>query len=90
MTAEQVRGEAIDRLARFEYEFTHPPHAYLNPSAWTWDARPESSRDLYREWAARRIDALGDMLPTEVESGLIGRSLRRRTRYVGPWQEVTE
>lgn len=58
MSPEEIRAEAIERLARFRYEQDVPGE---------WESMPEEIRERARRWAAPVVDALGDMLPTQAE-----------------------
>lgn len=55
-TADDIRAEAIERIARSLFEADEP---YSEPFE-DWAAR-------YRRKAAPFVDALGDLLPTEVD-----------------------
>lgn len=78
-----IRAEALDRIARHLFAV---------------DAADACGGDPFDDWAARYrrkaepiLEALGDLLPTGIESRYLGRGLDRRTRYVTDWQtEVTK
>lgn len=72
MTPEEIRAEAIDRIARTEYDawkvaYDHiirdDPHEQPAP---TYDAAPAGygMKTGFQRSAARVVDALGDLLPT--------------------------
>ena len=54
MTPEEIRADAIERVARARYEQQGVPLA--------WAALPENARQRGRRWAAPLVDALGDLL----------------------------
>ncbi|MGW5519075.1 hypothetical protein [Nocardia africana] len=64
MNAEEIRRQAIERIARAEYAATN--RDYFDPE---WERLPSEVRDLYRRGARRAVDALGDLLPTGIEWG---------------------
>lgn len=86
-TREQIRAEAVERIARGEFTFEARP---LTPAPGEWAALPSPVQDRYRRRAAVLVDALGDLLPTAMEGRFIGRGMLRRTRYVTDWQEPEE
>lgn len=61
-TREQIRREAVERLARAEFEDDH--RSEIAVFGWTWEGVAESMRDTYRLHAGRVVRALGDLLPT--------------------------
>ncbi|WP_227979947.1 hypothetical protein [Nocardia spumae] len=63
-TREQIRAEAIERLAVGQFGIDE--HAYSSPTmpARAWDAVPERVRQRYRADAEPLADALGELLPT--------------------------
>lgn len=63
-----IRREAVERLARAEFEDNH--RSEIAVFGWTWDGVAESMRDTYRLHAGRLVRALGDLLPTGVEWGV--------------------
>ena len=56
-TREQIRGEAIDRIARAHYERVYPTGV-------PWDSLDASWRERSRQIVTFLVDALGDLLPT--------------------------
>ncbi|WP_305780044.1 hypothetical protein [Nocardia nova] len=85
-TPEEIRAEAIERIAAAEY--LHWTSSRAEES--TWDDCTGQWRDRFVDKATRAVDALGDLLPTAVEGRYIGRGLLRRTRYVTDWREPEE
>ena len=55
MTPEQIRTEAIERIARADYQ-----HHYCG----VWEKATEEVRNDQRANATLTVDALGDLLPT--------------------------
>jgi hypothetical protein len=105
VTPEEIGAEAINRLARMQFEHDEP-----SPGDRYEDWAPQ-----YRREATKFVDALGDMLPTAIEWGYVcgecdveqpGVPCVRSTdevairkmhsglpilrRYHHDWQEVTE
>ncbi|WP_405490421.1 hypothetical protein [Nocardia sp. NBC_00511] len=87
MSPEQIRAEAVDRLARMQFELDNP----------TAGERYEDWAPQYRREMAKYVDAHGDMLPTGVDE--YRRTdydaqgypvVHQFRRYVTDWQEVTE
>jgi predicted Zn-dependent protease with MMP-like domain len=75
-TPEEIRAEAVDRVARRVAE----------------NSGRVTPNHIDHFQAGELVDALGDLLPTAMEGRYIGRGLLRRTRYVTDWREpeVTE
>jgi len=105
VNAEQIRAEAIEVMARTDFEECH--RSEIKTLAWEWGNVAESMRAAYRRGAARAVDALAaaGLLPTIVEKQAIdggvpwthsdgGRSALpiygTEQRYVTEWREVTE
>ena len=98
-TREQIRAEAIERIARAEYT-SWLERVRVKAAEWgeeckhlPWDEQPDSGewgRDYWRRIHAGMVDALGDLLPTAMEGRFIGRGMLRRTRYVTDWREPQE
>lgn len=58
--SDNLRAEAIERIARSQWR-----EDWRNAIArcgWTWETAEASVRDNYRDYAGRRVDALGDLL----------------------------
>lgn len=64
MTADDVRTEAIERIARMLWTEDGPGAIGFKPR---WEEAEEGKREAYRWMASRSVDALGDLLPTGVE-----------------------
>ncbi|MFC4128959.1 hypothetical protein [Nocardia rhizosphaerae] len=96
MTAEEIRAEAIERVAQADFAYTEK----FMGRAREWDAATESDRKFHREMAAVAVDALGDLLPTgvDVQHGWIDRNpegaiVHREPachRYVTAWKAGPE
>ncbi|MEV6219837.1 hypothetical protein [Nocardia sp. NPDC051833] len=88
MTAEEIRAEAIERVARADYLRRYRADGFM------WETTTEAIRGRHRAAAALAVDALGDMLPTGVER-LAAYAVTDRTddrlmqRYTTNWQDVT-
>jgi len=78
VNAEKIRAEAIERVARTEWNASYAP---------PWDQLPEELQARHRRSVAPYVDALGDMLPVDIEVRRISRGKRLRRRYVGEWRE---
>ncbi|WP_043654588.1 hypothetical protein [Nocardia thailandica] len=93
MTAEQIRAEAIERIAREAWAEHHRAEAKLDGRA--WESERPAFQQIYRRWAARMVDALGDLLPTGVER-LAAYAVTDETddrlmqRYVTAWTDAPE
>ncbi|MFJ4653782.1 hypothetical protein ACIP5Y_21155 [Nocardia sp. NPDC088792] len=84
-TPDEIRAEAIDRLARMQFQLDEP-YEHWAPQ--------------YRREVTKFVDALGDMLPTHIEErgggeienfqGQITRRIPKQRRYITDWIEVTE
>lgn len=83
MTAEEIRAEAIERIARARFA------RGVGTNGRTWDELPDWA-EVYLDGAAKDVDALGDLLPVAVEGRYIGRGMLRRTRFVTNWKEPEE
>ena len=104
MNAEEIRAEAIERIARVDYTgWLERVRAKYTEDGETcehlpWDEQPDEGewgRDRWRRFHTAAVDALGDMLPTDIETtvsyDLTGAGNdRRMRRFVCPWQEVTD
>jgi hypothetical protein len=81
---EQIRAEAIERLARWEHMLTRAkePDCVVPP----WDDDSEERREAHRAAVSGYVDALGDLLPTGIEwgSGVVEDHTGDRVRLV-PW-----
>ncbi|NEW49359.1 hypothetical protein GV792_04785 [Nocardia cyriacigeorgica] len=91
MTAEEIRAEAIERIARAEWAEHHRAETVMDKRAWASE-RP-AFRDTYRRWAARMVDALGDLLPTgeEISTSFPDEPAAddgAMHRYVTDWKEM--
>lgn len=94
MTPEEIRAEAIDRIAHASYR------ADYGSKAVAWTELRDITRDRWREMATPLVDALGDLLPTEleIERGLWaqtfdGRKYRLepdRYQYTIGWRDATD
>lgn len=60
---EEIRAEAIERVAQADFAYTEK---FMGRTR-EWDAAAESEREFHREIATVAVDALGDVLPTGVE-----------------------
>lgn len=67
-TREQIRADAIERLARAEFEKDRELIVISNRPP--WDEASEAERAEYRGIVAHLADALGDLLPTGIEWGV--------------------
>ncbi|MFD4457680.1 hypothetical protein [Nocardia sp. NPDC058480] len=83
MTPEEIRAEAIERIARADYLRRYRADGFM------WETTTEAIRGQHRATAALAVDALGDMLPIGEESRYLGRGMDRRARYFTGWREVT-
>ncbi|WP_280420042.1 hypothetical protein [Nocardia carnea] len=97
MTPEQIRAEAIEVIARAEYEHLHFTDGYR------WESTTEFNRQAYRESVARHVDALAasGLLPTahvetrggiEVQdaAGEIVQRIPEEHRYFTDWREAPQ
>ena len=66
-TREQICAEAIERIARGEFDFEARP---LTPDPGDWDALAAEVQDRYLQRAAFLVDALDGLLPTGIEWGI--------------------
>jgi len=68
MTPEQIREQAIERIARAMYtvavEDTYTLPQWDQPDGSSPRPLSETERDVWREQAAPIVNALGDLLPT--------------------------
>lgn len=66
MTPEEIRAEAIERLARslLEHADANVPESMRSRG---WDQTTERVRDEYRDIVTPFVDWLGDLLPTRIE-----------------------
>lgn len=81
MTPEEIRAEAIERIARADYEFWTSAWGKVagsEPQAPAYDDVPESGHspaEHYRRAAiaegTRAVDALGDLIPTGIDTRTI-------------------
>ena len=69
-TREQIRAEAIERLAVGQFEIDERDYCSATSPARAWAAVPERVRQRYRVDAEPLVDALGDLLPTGIEWGV--------------------
>ena len=69
MTPEEIRAEAIERLAIGQFDIDESDYSRPDAPARAWDAVPEGVRERYRVDAEPLVDALGDLLPTGAEEG---------------------
>lgn len=60
MTPDEIRAEAIERIARAQFQIR--TRSYLPREAWVWERQPPVDQKIYRRWAAPLVDALGDLL----------------------------
>lgn len=90
-TADEIRAEAIERLARGQFDIDETDYATLAMPKREWRDVPEQVRGRYRGDAANLVDALGDLLPTRRETAAKAIALTgwsRRQRYLTEWLEV--
>ncbi|WP_043661408.1 hypothetical protein [Nocardia thailandica] len=81
---------------RAEWAEHHRAEAKLDGRA--WESERPAFQHTYRRWAARMVDALGDLLPTGVDvqygwtdrdpSGVVVHREPAHRRYVTDWQEL--
>lgn len=93
MTAEEIRAEAIERLAVGQFSIDERDFSSPGAPARAWAAVPEMVRQRYRADAEPLVDALGDLLPTgeEISTCFPGEPAaddEAMRRYVTDWQEV--
>lgn len=95
MNREEIRTEAIERLAIGQ--FTIDERDYSSPGAPSraWARVPEMVRQRYRVDAEPLVDALGDLLPTDEEVSTCfpdepAADDEVMRRYVTAWREVPE
>ncbi|MGY1946678.1 hypothetical protein [Nocardia asiatica] len=82
MNAEEIRAEAIERLARGQFDIDEADYARPDAPARNWDDVPEIVHERYLSDAAPLVDALGDLLRTEPDAYVV---LSRRERVEGEW-----
>lgn len=80
MNADEIRAEAIERLARARYTAVNP--------GYDWNATTEFQRNAHRQSVAAAVDALGDLLPTWVEHDAFSTPGTMQRRYVTEWRTV--
>ncbi|WP_109527183.1 MULTISPECIES: hypothetical protein [Nocardia] len=85
MNAEEIRREAIERLAIAEWESNHAGERAV--FGWTWDNIADGMRDTYRLHAGRLVRALGDLLRAEPDAYVVfsKREPDEETWLSGPW-----
>lgn len=93
MTAEEIRAEAIERLARGQFE--HEERIYSTPDfpERAWADVSEATQEAHRVDARVLVDALGDLLPTGEEVSTCfpdepDADDEAMRRYVTAWQEL--
>ncbi|MDI9914377.1 hypothetical protein [Rhodococcus sp. IEGM 1379] len=64
MNSDQIRAEAIDRIARAHYR------QQFGDAGYVWEETTETIRNHHRVTAAFAVDALGDLLPTITRYGV--------------------
>lgn len=61
MTPDEIRTEAIERIVIGTYNESHED---IEPEWADTEGEAREAQDAAREWAARIVDFLGDLLPT--------------------------
>lgn len=87
MTPEEIRAEAIERLAIGQFDVDESDYSRLDAPARDWDAVPEGVRERYRVDAEPLVDALGDLLPTGTQEKPDPTDWP--TKYRPPWRRYT-
>ncbi|MGW3545876.1 hypothetical protein ACWDNI_35785 [Nocardia niigatensis] len=105
MNRDQIRAEAIERLARVQRAADMAYRAGQADAASEWDDLSERMRDEYRKYVEQFVTALGDLLPTgmetrvdpcdcqpcpECEAAALDQGSERQWRYVTEWQGAGE
>lgn len=94
MNAEEIRSEAIERVAMTVRVIDLSDRPDLGDPKAVWASLGDERRADYREYAATMVDALGDLLPTGEEistcfSDEPAADEEAMRRYVGDWKQVT-
>lgn len=102
-TREQIRNEAVERLASWQHELDYAKYPELKKLP--WGEMSQAQRESYRAAVSGFVDALGDLLPTgqesrvhpcdchpcpECETAALADGAVRQHRYTHDWTEVTE
>ncbi|WP_280465631.1 hypothetical protein [Nocardia brasiliensis] len=89
MNADEIRAEAIERIARADYLHAYGRDGYL------WETTTETIHSRHRERAARHVDALGDLLPTRedvwvdyLRTDREAGNIRYLARYTTAWRPI--
>lgn len=95
MTAEEIRAEAIERLAVGQFSIDERDFSSPGAPAREWAAVPEMVRQRYRAAAEPLVGALGDLLPIGEEISTCfpdepAADEEAMRRYVTAWREVTD
>ena len=87
-TAAEIRDLYIDTIARGQYA-RYRASFELDES---WEELAEPDRDVFVGNAVDTVDDLAEkgLLPIDVDTRYVGRSLDRRSRYVTGWTEVQQ
>jgi hypothetical protein len=100
VNADEIRDEAIERVARAFYESWReifnamPKYPGDGPEALPYDEAADDYKMKrgYRRQAAEAVDALGDLLPTVEEFNYfktnVSAGVVRARRYMTEWREV--
>lgn len=83
MTSEQIRTEAIERVAKSSY------YDGTMLGEQEWEQLPENVRELRRREAAPAVDALAELLPAHVRYG-VRHPVTGEPRFVGEVLEDCE
>lgn len=97
MTPEEIRAAAIERVARAKraHELVVIGNTRDTKPLLQWDELSADRQEMYRQDVSVLVDALGDMLPTSVETSMsydlahVNGDGRIR-RFVCPWERVPE
>lgn len=84
MTPEEIRAEAIERVAQADFAYTEK---FMGRAPREWDAATESDQKFHREMATIAVDALGDLLPTGTQEKPDPTDWP--TKYRPPWRRYT-
>ncbi len=81
MTPEQIREEAIERIVIGTYNESRED---IDPEWAVTEDEAREAQDATREWAARIVDFLGDLLPTGgIRYAVAHPVLNSEARFVG-------
>lgn len=70
-TREQIRAEAVEVLARWQHDLDYAKYPELDKRP--WGELNEAQRESYRAAVSGYVDALGDLLPTEIRCAAVSR-----------------